>query len=138
MINLEIKFTVFEVLKFYLFFWKTKALCKRTKLKTFVSYVHIEVIERSEGLHIIVMIWIWQQFWMVDEAIYQHLCIWTLNDNWQSLESIVDASVICWSLFSIYYIYLETSKFHSNRASSLPHSLLSQFIIICLPLASGK
>ena len=61
------------------------------------------------------MIWTWQHFWIVDEAIYQHLCIWTLNDNWQSLESIVDASVICWSLFSIYYIYLETSKFHSNR-----------------------
>ena len=134
MINLEIKFSVFEVLEFYLFFWKTKALWenKRTELKTFVSYVHIEVIERSEGLHIIVMIWIWQQFWMVDEAIYQHLC-WIITDK--ALLMLLLVSI----LYILHWFGIETSKFHSNRASSWPsHSLLSQFIIICLPLASGK
>ena len=93
------------MLKLLLFiFLKDKSIVRQQKniVKNFrVSYVHIEVIQRdqAEGLHIIVMIWIWQHFSMVDEAIYQHLCIWTLYDNWQSLKSIVDASVGLYSLF---------------------------------------
>ena len=30
---------------------------------------------------------------MIDETIYHHLWVWTLDDDWQSLESVVDASV---------------------------------------------
>ncbi len=140
MINLEIKFSVFEVLKFYLFFWKTKALWenKRTDLKTFVSHVHIEVIQRDQKVYILLS---WSgsgnsSEWLTMRFI--NICAferWIITDK-------VSKALLTLLLVSILYLLhlfgIETSKFHSNRASSWPHSLLSQFIIICLPLASGK